>query len=453
MASAAPRMTGNVGNEVPTHLFSAGIVDSFPRPNRARIVESSITDRVTEFILPTNLTSGGSINDRYLEFRIKGVEGIFLDLSSLAIEFHGKPVLPNGADLPDDKNVIFVNFLSNTIFKSAQVFIGEKLIESNPHFNYYSYIKNLASTRSSTIKTLGRVGYNFLDYKGTSIEDVLADDYFEKINKLEKEWVTKGKKGIHLVHPLLLDVASLDQYVPDSIEVRIKLELSPNAWFMNSVPGETPFGFQMREARLHVDRVIPRPAALMALHKSLASPNTTIQSIFNKTVYRTYTLGPNQTQALLDAPFNNCVPEKLYMAIVNMQSFNGDLNRNPIYFEHSNISNIHITLNGSTLYDINADFADNNFSYLYYETIKSLTLPYDHLMHYDAFAKGRMVMAFNFRSENTPDTLEVEKTGNLRISLSFNGPVNTNRVIILFGETQGVMTVDGQRNIYCDVRA
>ncbi|XP_068233732.1 uncharacterized protein [Palaemon carinicauda] len=355
----------------------------------------------------------------------------------------------------DGEGVVFVNALENTIFKSSQVYIGERLVESNSHFNYWSFIKLLATAKSYTVKTVGRAGYLFQDYKGTSISNVLPDDYFTKLEKkMEKEWVAKGKReGLRLIHPLMLNVASVDEHLMDNIDVRIKLELAPNAWFINSTARTEEFRFHLQEARLHIDKIIPRPPALLALHQALLNPNTAVETVFNKTLYRTYVLAPNQTQATLDLPFNKVIPEKLYLTIVNMESFNGVLNRNPIYFGQNNLKHIGVTLNGSTLYDINSQFPEN-YSHLYYGTLKSLGLIYDHLIHYDRYDRGRAVIAFNFKPEMTlMDTLEVEKNGDLRFHLTFDTQVNENRIILLFRENQGVITTDQTRNVYCDVRA
>ena len=74
-----------------------------------------------------------SISDKYLEFRINGIVGSFLDLSSILMELHLKSkVAATGADAL----VGFVNGLSNTIFKSVTVFINEKMVEANPFFSY-----------------------------------------------------------------------------------------------------------------------------------------------------------------------------------------------------------------------------------------------------------------------------------------------------------------------------
>lgn len=445
----ASTVVSSLGNELPTARYAAGVVDAFPRVNRLRLVESSIASRETEFILPVNITSGGNITDRYLEYRIHGIEGSFLDLSSIAIELHGGVKLNDGNPLPEDKDVSFANFLSNTLFKACQVYVGERLIEANPHYNYWSYIKNLTSARSTTLHTLGKTGYNV---SKEVVCDVIADDYFTKLKPGEKERIKNDKKGLHIIHPLLLDSSSTDEYLVDNISVRVKLEIASDAWFINSPGDNSNIRFYLNEARLHIDRIVPRPPALLALHKALASPNNSVQSVFDKTLYRIYTLASNQTRVTLDRPFNSVIPEKLYIAMTSMESFNGKYNRNPLYFGHYYLSNVHVTLNGSTLYDINSDFPNNNFVHMYYETMKSLSLPYDHLLGYNNFANGQSLMVFNFKSETTDDTMEVEKTGNLRINLTFNVAVDENRVIMLFGETQGVISINHDRIVHCNVR-
>ena len=47
----------------------------------------------------------------------------------------------NGNNLKGEDLITFVNSLSNTIFKSVTVFINDKMVESNPFFNYSSYVK------------------------------------------------------------------------------------------------------------------------------------------------------------------------------------------------------------------------------------------------------------------------------------------------------------------------
>ena len=67
----------------------------------------------------------------------------------------------NGNDLKDEALITFVNGLSNTIFKSVTVFINDKMVESNPFFNYSSYVKLLKQLDKTQVDRYGSCFFFF----------------------------------------------------------------------------------------------------------------------------------------------------------------------------------------------------------------------------------------------------------------------------------------------------
>ena len=95
--------TPGSGNNIPISNYVAGITETID-------------------FLPTNIGINQSISDKYLEFRINGTVGSFLDLSSIIMELQLKPQNSvDGNNLKDEDLITFVNGLSNTIFKSVTV--------------------------------------------------------------------------------------------------------------------------------------------------------------------------------------------------------------------------------------------------------------------------------------------------------------------------------------------
>ena len=91
MAAILPNTPGT-GNNIPISTYVAGITESYPNVNRQRVVESSINSKETIDFLPVNMGGNPSLSDKYLEFRINGIVGSFLDLSSIFMELHLKPI-------------------------------------------------------------------------------------------------------------------------------------------------------------------------------------------------------------------------------------------------------------------------------------------------------------------------------------------------------------------------
>ena len=110
---------------------------------------------------------------------------------------------------------------------------------------------------------------------------------------------------------------------------------------------------------------------------------------------------------MIDQPFGNCIPEKLTMLLVDMKSMAGDSTLNPLYFRHCNLANTHITINGSTIYNINTDFNNENYAHMFYESQKSIGIESNNMITADSFSKGRGVFCFNFVNEVTEDSLPI----------------------------------------------
>lgn len=106
---------------VPLSDYQAGISKSFPCPPRLNTVESSIASRQTFDALHINQTVNNSIRGSYLEFRVPGIEGQFLDVLTLAVDISvtkADGVTP----LDADDHSSLVNSLSNATSKAYQFF-------------------------------------------------------------------------------------------------------------------------------------------------------------------------------------------------------------------------------------------------------------------------------------------------------------------------------------------
>ena len=217
--------TPGTGNNIPISSYVAGITESYPNVNRQRMVESYINSKETIDFLPTNIGINQSISDKYWEFRINGTVGSFLDLSSIIMELQLKTIKStDGTILRDEDLIGLVNGLSNTIFKSVTVFLNDKMVESNPFFNYSSYVKLLKTLDKLHVGRYGSCGFFHDDFNVTGVTDKYNEDVFKKTHSnIEYLLLDKIKCGrVFLCFPLLLDISSIYIYIYIYIYVFIR---------------------------------------------------------------------------------------------------------------------------------------------------------------------------------------------------------------------------------------
>ena len=452
MAAIMPNTPGT-GNNIPISNYIAGITESYPNVNKQRVVESSINSKETIDFLPTNMGVNQSISDKYLEFRMNGITGTFLDLSSIILELDLKPKKSeDGSNLQETDSIGLVNGLSNTLFKCVTVFLNDKMVESNPFFNYSSYVKLLKKLDETQVKRYGGCGFFYDDHNESGVTEIYTAETFKnpKTN-IECRLLNKIKDGkVHLCFPLLLDISSMDMYLLDSVDVRIRLELANQNWIIKSAKQNPGFALHISKAKLWVDRVTPQHNAMTALNK--ATTSKPIEYVFNKTLFKTFVIGTGQSGIMIDQPFGNCIPEKLTMLLVDMRSMAGDAIRNPLFFKHCGLTNTHVTINGTTVYNINTNFDTDDYAHMFYECQKSIGIETDNMITMESFPEGRGVFCFNFINEITEDSLPIERTANLRLNLTLNSNLNSPHVVILLADTKGIISIDSQRIITCDVR-
>ena len=74
------------------------------------------------------------------------------------------------------------------------------------------------------------------------------------------------------------------------------------------------------------------------------------------------------------------------------------------------------------------------------------------LVDYHDFGNGTMILVFDLtaRGECNSEQFTVKKLGNLRINLKYKNTLTETNNLILYGEFDGVFTIDIDRNVFTD---
>ncbi|RWR99617.1 uncharacterized protein B4U79_07536, partial [Dinothrombium tinctorium] len=153
------------------------------------------------------------------------------------------------------------------------------------------------------------------------------------------------------------------------------------------------------------------------------------------------------------------LPRKFVVGFVSANSFNGDLNSNPFKFNHFNITNLVVYVDGimipSTAYTPDFDnniYAREYFS-LYEEMNQDHTHPFLNISFYE-FKQSLCLFAFNLSPDRSdgPDcgSLTLIKRGAARIEVKFKNAPSTAFVMLTYAHYDNLIQIDRDRNVLTD---
>ena len=196
--------------------------------------------------------------------------------------------------------------------------------------------------------------------------------------------------------------------------------------------------------KMHVKVIRPYPSAMLSLNKQLFDKTKTMEYIFSRPLMKQVIFPANQSSLVIENPFNNVIPGTMYIFILSQKNLNGSYKTNSMYLEHANMSSIKVEIDGSVHSALSTSFP-NAVASLFYNTLS--VIGNDNLLNYENFRSGRTLLCYNLKNSDRSDTLDIERTGSMRISINTSNPLTSNHVLFVVGLTNAVIEIDGNRNV------
>ena len=149
------------------------------------------------------------------------------------------------------------------------------------------------------------------------------------------------------------------------------------------------------------------------------------------------------------------IPDHLTICTVENCSMYAVLKENPFHFKHNNLEFLTVSVDSDTLIRLDFDFDNGNYVEAYDALMRS-TGQYkggrSMLVDYHDFGNGTMILVFGLtaRGECNSEQFTVKKLGNLHINLKYKNALTETNNLILYGEFDGVLTIDADRNVFTD---
>ena len=155
-----------------------------------------------------------------------------------------------------------------------------------------------------------------------------------------------------------------------------------------------------------------------------------------------------------DDQFFGHIPNCLTICTVVNRAMYGVFKENPFHFKHNNLETLTVSVDSDTLIRLDFDFDNGNYVEAY-GTLMCSTGQYkggrSMLVDYHDFGNGTiLVLDLTARGECNLEQFTVIKLGNLHINLKYKNTLTETNNLILYGEFDGVLTIDADRNVFTD---
>jgi len=391
-----------------------------------------------------------SVTDRTapISFFIQGNDVQYLDFAESKLYLRCKIQKENGDALTAvvDPAVITyapINNFLHSIFDKVTVHLNEVEITSKgSHYPYRAYIESFLGYSRGYKKSIGEAAMLTKTDSETSTTD---PGWVKRKDKVEssKEFEVAGK--------LHTELFTQPRFLIPGIDVRIQLHRASDAFCLQCVgSGAQNLKLVILEARLFVKKHTLLPSIQLAHLKNLEHGNPVVYP--NRSIeVKSYTLPTDALQSTNENLITGHLPDRIVIGMVDSAAVHGSIKTNPLAFEHFDLSNINVKVNGEnvTEHAVDLDVAGNRSVLAYLSLFENLGLTNCDSgvdIKLDEFKNGKVLHVFNLRQVR--DTFCLPKFGNVAISLRFKVALPKSITILVYAEYESVMHINREKQIY-----
>ena len=247
----------------------------------------------------------------------------YTDLSQSNLYLKFRILKEDGTNLDDDQKAGPVNNFLHSMFSGIDLFLNNKLVTSSMDtYLYRAYIENLFSYGS--------------DVKSNQLK---ADEFWYpdaagKFEDHDSATVRAGNAAVARSIPvelwgrLHLDLAMQEKYLPNRIEIKIRLNRASPRFCILS---DDPCVVKIDEAALEVRHIQLLPAISNELNQSIVHHNAKFP--IRRVEVKSFTIGSGLRSKVEEHLFQGQLPKRIFIGLVTNETFNGAYNRNPFLFQ------------------------------------------------------------------------------------------------------------------------
>lgn len=394
-------------------------------------------------------------------FNIPSTDTHYVDLSQTALYLRCKILKTNFSAVADTEVVAPVNQLLHSAFQQVNLYINDtKVTPPSTFYAQRAMIETILLFGKEVNKTQNIAAGYFNDTDNSIAMSTTGDSSYAKRARL-----ALGSKEFELMGRPRLDLFHQHKYLPPSFDMRLEF-IRNNDEFVIQCPKETGthgdppipneqkhYRLKISEAILYVTRRKILPSIEM-MHITEWNKHQKMNYDLKKVDVKSFTIPKDTLMHVNETAVQGLLPSRLVLAFVATENLAGSESQllNPFNYEHHNISNLTVTVNGdhSESHSLDLSFNDKRrYVEAYYNIFKSLGLnnsPSSIDMTLEEFAKGKALYVYEITPSS--DINSLPRYGNVKIEIRFATAPSKPLTVLCYTETQAVLNIDEHRNIY-----
>ena len=269
---------------------------------------------------------------------------------------------------------------------------------------------------------------------------------------------TKESTAVSMVGRIHSDMFLQPRLLLNHVDITVRLNRSKSLFcLVSSIGGGATFKVIIQEAVLRMRKVKVSPSTI--LEHTAALSKMTAKYPLQRVDCKVFSVPAGNMSINQDNLFLGSVPQRVIVAMVDTDAFNGSYAKNPFNFKHYNANFVGLFLDGEQiphrpmkLSFRTAGGVNNIMGYysLFTGTGKSYHDTGNQITR-DDYDQGYTLYSFNLTPDLSDDAhLQLVKSGSLRLEVQFDQALTQTINVIVYAQFQSLIQIDAQRNVICD---
>ena len=281
--------------------------------------------------------------------------------------------------------------------------------------------------------------------------DIIADFVLDTGLETRSEW-TKTSKIVELQGRIHSDLFNQQKHILNGVDLTVKLHCHKPEFCLLSADTAPVYKITVVDAILYVKK-IQLTSVFNAINAVLNDKNA--QYAITRTTPKVFTVPRGQQSQHTDSAFLGEIPKCIAICMMDNDSYNGNYKKTPFNFQHYNLTQIGISVNGEEVpFKPLKLYFDDKLVVTAYNTLFSGTGKLcgnsGSIIKRKDYSEGYTIIVADLTPFKIGDNFDLKAEGTLSIDLVFKSLLAATINVLVCAEYDNVTEIDSNRNVIKD---